>query len=172
MRRISLFLFCALFFVFAGCADQVAVPSSVSQPSAAPTKTNTQDAASAQDIPNPTPASNDVGTVSGRVVSVTEKNGRKPITDFSVYLGHILKSEQGVEGLVELDKGSAPSARLDAQGNFVFTKVPPGRYGLMLDTPQGAILLNTPVTGKSMIVEVQGGKAINLGELQYPIDIG
>ncbi|HEU5014465.1 MAG TPA: hypothetical protein VFT66_18215 [Roseiflexaceae bacterium] len=172
MRRISLFLLCALLFVLTGCADQVAVPNTASQSSTATSNTDTQGAASTQDIPNPTPSSDKVGTVSGRVVSVTEKHGRKPITGFSVYLGNILKSEKGVEGLVELDKGSAPSAKLDAQGNFAFTDVPPGRYGLMLDTPQGAILLNTPATGKSMIVEVQGGKSVNLGELQYPLDIG
>lgn len=174
MRRASRYLFiCVLALTLAGCADQVAVPASTNSaaPSAVTENINLQ-TSSQQEIVVPEPASGEVGTVAGRIVSVTEKNGRKPITGLAVYLGTILKSDKGVEGLVELDKAKAPQAKLDDQGNFAIIDAPPGRYGLMLDTPQGAILLNTPESGAAMIVVVEGGKSLDLGELLYPIDIG
>lgn len=83
-----------------------------------------------------------------------------------IYLAELIKTKEGMQ-LASLSKDTAPTATLDTQGTFAFADVPPGRYGLMLDTPQGVVLLNQPDSGTDLIVEVQGGKVTNLGDLKY-----
>lgn len=148
-----------LALLLTSCAGQAAPPNT----------TNATNAAPAAAVP--TPSSDQVGTVTGKLLNSNNQSAAKPMAKAPIYLGTILKSQTGTEGLVQLVKESAPKAVVDAQGNFVFTNVPPGRYGLMLDTPRGAILLNKPVTGESMVADVKGGQTFDFGELQYSIDI-
>jgi len=151
--------FC-LALLLAGCAGQVAPPN---------TSNGTTSSAPAAGIPSP--ASDQVGIVTGKLLNKKPQDTLKPLRGAPIYLGKVLKSQQGVEGMVELAKETAPKATVDAQGQFVFTDVPPGHYGLMLDTPLGAILLNKPVTGDSMVADVVGGKTFDFGELHYELDI-
>lgn len=157
---------CLLLLTLSACTGQEAAPQVAS-----PSTDSVPTPKSAFVVP--TPASTDVGTVTGILLKVQQDGGTKPFAGLPVYLGSILKSEQGKEGLVELDKAKAPHATVDAQGNFVFTDVKPGRYGLMIDTPRGAVLLNDPSNGGNFIVQVDGGKVQNLGELKYdiPLDV-
>lgn len=117
----------------------------------------------------PTPSSAGVGVVFGELFHVTTNGEPAPLIGANVYLGEILSSTEGVEGLVKLDKTSAPKAMVNGLGQFAFTDVPPGRYGLMLDLPEGAILLNNPDNGGDMIVEIVGGDVDELGDLTYDI---
>ena len=158
--RLLIGVFCAA-LIITGCSGQASAPDT---PNATPTG-NTPDTGI------PTPASDQVGTVVGHLINTKPQGAPAPLSSAPVYLGIILKSQQGAEGLVQLSKASAPKAIVDEQGRFVFTNVSPGRYGLMLDTPQGAILLNKPVTGESMIAEVVGGKVFDFGELHYELNI-
>lgn len=157
---------CLLLLILSACGGQEATPQVSSL------NTNS-DTTQRQAFVAPTPASSDVGTVTGKILKIQTDGGTKPFTGLPVYLGSVLKSEQGKEGLVELDKAKAPHATVDAQGNFVFTDVKPGRYGLMMDTPRGAILLNDPSSGGNFIIEADGGKVKDLGELKYdiPLDV-
>jgi hypothetical protein len=93
------------------------------------------------------------------------------VAGFYLYLGDILQNNEGAESLVELDRENSPKARLNAMGEFVFVDVPPGRYGLMLDLVRGAVLLNDPDDGSDMIVEIQGGQVMDLGEMAYPLPV-
>lgn len=118
----------------------------------------------------PTPSSGEVGNVTGKLLRLTDDGGTEPFTPAILYLGTILTSSEGIEGLVELDKQIAPRAEPDAAGNFVFVDVEPGRYGLMLDTPRAALLLKQPDGESDLIVEVVGGEVTDLGELSYDIE--
>lgn len=149
----------ALALLLAGCAGQAAPSNTTNATSGAP-------AAAA-----PTPSSDKVGTVTGKLLNSNKQSTAKPMAEAPLYLGTILKSQAGAEGLVQLVRENAPKTTVDAQGNFVFTNVPPGRYGLMLDTPRGAILLNKPVTGENMVADVSGGQVFDFGELTYNIDV-
>lgn len=113
-------------------------------------------------------SSADMGTVTGRL-SMTMGTEPANLGQLPVYLGKILKSSLGKDSLVELDKDVAPKAEPDGQGNFTFVNVPPGRYGLMLDTPRGPVLLNDQATGGDFIIEVQAGQTNDLGDLTYNI---
>lgn len=130
-----------------------------------------------EDAPNfapaltvPAPSSNQVGVVTGKILRLPPgaTEGAAPFLA-DLYLGKVIASTAGEEGMVELEQGSAPRALLDAQGVFVFTDVPVGRYGLMLNTPQGAVLLNKPPTGSAMVIEITGGNTVDLGELSYDL---
>ncbi len=115
----------------------------------------------------PSPSADQVGNVTGRLFRVTEGRS-EPIRNTKLFLGTILQSQEGVEGLVQLNRGIDPEVTTDDQGNFVFVDIQPGRYGLMIDTAtSGALLLNQPDTGTNMIVEVIGGEVVDLGKLEY-----
>jgi hypothetical protein len=58
---------------------------------------------------------------------------------------------------------------LNANGEFAFVDVAPGRYGVMLDTVQGPQLLTDPVTGVSMVVEAVAGQVVDIGEKTFVI---
>lgn len=146
----------ALFFTLAGCSSPNAA-----QPASSP---------AAPPLTVPKPASAQVGTVSGRIINT--KDGAKPLGNAPLYLGSVVKATDGTNAVVSLDKNAAPRADTDTEGRFVFTDVPAGTYGLMLDTPQGAILLNKPVTNEDMVLEVIGGEILDVGELSYLLDVG
>jgi len=135
---------------------------------AATTPASAENSASPQPAIVQTPSSGAVGTVTGRLTRHnSQTKNLEPIAGAPIYLGTILKTTDGREGLVELTKETAPKAVTDPQGHFIFTDVPSGRYGLMLDAPFGTLLLNKPENGGDLIVEVAGGKALDLGELTY-----
>lgn len=117
----------------------------------------------------PTPSSAAVGNVTGRILQLTD-GVEQPFTGGVMYLGTLVKTDEGIEGLARLDRGTDPQSTVDAQGNFVFTDVAPNRYGLWLVMPVGnPLLLKHPETGADMIIEVTGGEVTELGELGYEI---
>lgn len=120
----------------------------------------------------PAPASNSVGVVSGTLIAIRKSGSKDPLAKAPLYLGSVMKSDAGVEGLVRLNRDIAPKTSVDPQGNFAFSNVPPGRYGLMLDTPRGTLLLSNPADAtKDMIIEIKGGDSVVLGRLEYPFDV-
>lgn len=161
LKKYWLIGFFCVAIMLVGCSGQAAVPNTPS----------TSSGSNAPAASIPTPKSDQVGVVVGKLLNRKPQSDLKPLAGAPVYLGKILKSQQGAEGMVELAKETAPKATVDAQGQFVFSDVPPGRYGLMLDTPLGAILLNKPVTGEGMIADVGGGKTFDFGELHYDLNI-
>lgn len=159
---------CSIFVALTACAGQEAVPQI---PPGAATNINAVDAAQSQAFVVPTPVSATAGTVSGQLLKLEDNSATRPFSGMPLFLGKIITSDQGVDGLVELRKNIAPKTVTDAQGNFAFTDVEPGKYGLMMDTPQGAILLNKPSVGTNFIIEVKGGEINNVGELPYDIGL-
>jgi hypothetical protein len=117
----------------------------------------------------PQPASADVGVAAGTLLRVDPQGNRAPYQGGVVYLGLVQKDSSGKEVMVQLDRAVAPKTVTNGLGQFVFTDVPPGRYALMLDSTQGALLLNDPASGGDFIIEVAGGQVKELGELAYPL---
>lgn len=157
LRRFGLALLCSCVLLLPACTNTPA----------------TQSSATSAPATVPTPASKEKGVVTGVLLS-TSSGEKKPIANAPLYLGNVLKANTGMEAMVSIDRNVSPKADVDSQGNFVFTDVPAGRYGLMLDTPRGTILLNNPdpsAKTKNMIIEVKGGDTVNLGNLEYDIDV-
>jgi hypothetical protein len=126
---------------------------------------------SSEPVVVPEPSSADVGVATGKIIRITDSGAREPLAGYNLYLGNILQNNEGNESLVELDRGTAPKAQLNALGEFVFVDVPAGRYGLMIDLVRGAALLNDPDDGSDLIVEIQGGQIVDLGEMAYPLPV-
>jgi hypothetical protein len=117
----------------------------------------------------PAPVSNSVGVVTGSVLRGVPGGTTSPLAFGVLYLGEVIRDEGGAEAMVALDKTVAPRSLFNGLGQFLFTDVPPGRYGLMLDLFQGTVLLNDPDDNGQLIIEVVGGDTIDLGELVYPL---
>jgi len=167
--RVLGFLGVLLLLLSACSTDQptpvAATAAPLAQTPAADTTTATRQPAIVQ-----TPASDQVGTVTGHIIRLPTKGDPEPLAGAPLYLGAILKNPDGQDRLVEVSPETSPKTSADDQGRFVFSNIPPGRYGLMLDTPVGTLLLNNPETGGDLIVEVTGGKVLDLGELKYQLD--
>lgn len=162
-RRVTLFLAPIIAITLASCANQT--PEVTSNTATVQTTVASQSLADAQ------PSSSQVGVVTGTIIGIREDGKKKGIANAPLYLGDLLKNDQGVEMMGSLDKGTAPKVTADAQGNFIFADVPPGRYSFWLDTPQGALMLNAPNGKDNLIVEVTGGKKAELGDLVFELDI-
>lgn len=117
----------------------------------------------------PEPASDQVGVVTGTIYRVDEAGQREPIRGVTLYLGTILRSTDGVEAMVQMDRSTSPQAVTNGLGQFAFVDVAPERYGLMLDAIEGTVLLNNPEDGSDFVIEVVGGQTTDLGELAYPL---
>jgi len=115
----------------------------------------------------PQPASGDVGITTGTLLRI-DGDKQLPIAGARLYLGTLLKTADGVDAMVQLDRNTSPATTTNGLGQFLFVDLPPGRYGLMLDAIEGALLLNRPDDGTDLIIEVTGGQVNDLGELAYP----
>lgn len=116
----------------------------------------------------PQPASNQVGVVHGTLLRINTDSSEAPIVGGLLYLGAILDID-GRPGLVELDKARAPFTMSNGRGEFAFSDVPPGRYGLMFSHPKGDVLLKNPETGADLIIEVAGGQTVDLGPMAHAL---
>lgn len=115
----------------------------------------------------PTPPTSDMGTVGGVALRQTVEQPN-PLNGGALFLAEV-RYYDGKPVMGVLDEDTAPRATVDAQGFFVFTNVPPGNYVLVYATPMGSIVLKNPQTGADMIIEVEGGAVVDLGELKYDI---
>ena len=171
MRFVRVLGFLAvLLLILTACTNEQPTPAAVTAAPVAQTPASAANTTTLQPAIVQTPASDTVGTVTGRIIRLPSKAAPEPLAGAPLYLGTILKNPDGKDRLVELSKETAPKTMTDGQGRFVFTNIPAGRYGLMLDTPIGTLLLNHPDNGGDLIVEVTGGKVLDLGELKYQLD--
>ncbi|MBC8163216.1 MAG: hypothetical protein H7Z42_18565 [Roseiflexaceae bacterium] len=114
------------------------------------------------------PSSDTVGNVAGTLLRI--KDGKnEAFVGIPLYLGDLVASTEGVEGISSLSRETAPKTYTEDSGAFVFADVPVGRYTLWLDTPRGPVMLNEPTTGGDLIITVDGGKISTLGSLPYDI---
>lgn len=102
------------------------------------------------------------GTVTGRLVS---QGTDRPLDNKTVYLGAITTASDTNFSAAALDKFS-PMYTTDGQGNFIFFDVPPGRYGLIMDSLLDTILLADLSTGKDIVVVVAADQTVDLGKIE------
>lgn len=112
----------------------------------------------------PTPSSSDLGTVTG--ILILDGDQEKPVTGAILYLGEILRLDDGTPASASLDKQTAPVTQTNAAGQFIFGDVPAGQYTLLLDLVSSTFLLYSP-TGSDLLIQVKGGQVVDLGELRY-----
>lgn len=86
----------------------------------------------------------------------------------TLYLGNTINADQpGFQPVVEFSEQN-PHADVDpATGQFVFTSVPPGTYGLIWWTPVGSDLIFMPNRTSMLLVDVSGGVVTDLGSVLF-----
>jgi hypothetical protein len=114
----------------------------------------------------PTPSSSEVGTVVGFLLEGSDDP--RPVTGAILYLGEVVRLADGTPAMAKLNRQSAPSTQTDANGRFVFTDVSAGQRTLFLDLVTRAVNLGHPPAGGDLIIDVKGGKTVDLGKLVYP----
>ena len=91
----------------------------------------------------------------------------KPVTNASLFLANLIRNEQGVVVVAQLDRGENPHTYTNEQGNFTFLNVQPETYALILDYGIEAFLLLDPKTSDQLRVVVGAVKEVDLGTLNY-----
>jgi hypothetical protein len=84
-----------------------------------------------------------------------------------VYLADVITDEQGREMVASYDRSSSHRSDTDSLGRFVFINIPPGRYGLILDTVISAYLLHFPNEDVPLLFTVVADELEDIGELDY-----
>lgn len=115
----------------------------------------------------PTPLSppmEGTGHVVGRFVRETDG---EPMPSAYLFLGELLSAEGPIPG-VGLVPGQAPETTSDANGEFAFLNVPPGRYALIWWlSHRESYLLRAPEGAEEefLIVNVEEGTTTELGDV-------
>lgn len=95
----------------------------------------------------------------------TGKNA--PPVDATLYLGDVVNMDNGLPA-VRLDRKTALWATPAQDGYFVFSKVPPGRYGLVIGSPEASLLLRSATDGQSLLLDLGAGQTVDVGRLEVP----
>lgn len=153
------------FFAIALCSCQVTLLAACAAPAPAGTPSSVVTSPLASPLPTPQPTPTRVvgtGWVTGRLTELSQ-----PFAGGILYLTTLTQEASGVETAARLDRNNAPRAITDAEGNFTFYNVTPGRYTIIVDTVRDAYMLRKPNNGGDLIFEVAADKALDLGTLNY-----
>lgn len=166
IRLVLLLLSVALAAWLGGCTE-----------AAAPTEAPAAEAASplspvASPLPTPTsvPAissSEGTGVITGRLLLILEDGRIVPVPDVVMAAAEVLTNDQGEEKVVGYDRTGSPKDQTDENGFFAIVDVPPGRYGLILDTVMTSFLLSMPDQSGDMLITIEPGTQADMGELTY-----
>lgn len=106
-----------------------------------------------------------VGTVTGRLTG----NTPGALTGLALYFGTILPLTPGPDYLINLDLVNSPKTSVREDGSFLMENITPGKYVLVLWTPHTSHYVPDPNNPEhELIVEVIGGKIVDLGALSVP----
>jgi hypothetical protein len=108
----------------------------------------------------------EMGNVSG-VLQLLQDGSANPVPGQALYLAKVLVGSDGEERAAAFDQQTAPRAVTDDLGAFRFINVPPGRYGIVMDIVIESFLLNDPNTGLSLLITVNSGEEVEMGELLF-----
>ena len=104
----------------------------------------------------------DTGIVTGYLLS---KETDSPLPNMGVYLGEYIYLTPGPDYLVSLRQEGSPHSATDGSGRFVITEVPPGDYPIIAWTPFSSYVVPDEKGESELVVNVQAGQIIDVGEL-------
>ena len=105
-------------------------------------------------------------STSGVVVGTIQTNN-EPILNLTIYLAKVLVDVEGKEKVIPHDRATSPQALTDERGQFVFSNIQPGNYGLVIDTVLSSYLLHLPQEDVALIITVEAGEATSIELLNY-----
>jgi hypothetical protein len=105
----------------------------------------------------------ETGTVGGVLIREITDHGFVPLTPYELILGSVILDSQGRPALLGYDDTSQ-RAETFPTGIFVFSNVPPGNYGLIVNMG----FTQFPVTGDDggeLVITVEEGSVLDLGQV-------
>lgn len=107
------------------------------------------------------------GAATGRIF-INNEQGFKPVTGVIVALAAVITGEDGMERAAGYDAANAPRNDIRDDGTFVIENVPPGRYGVILDSVMTQVLIKDPENlENSLVITVEAGLVTDLSNLVY-----
>jgi len=113
----------------------------------------------------PSPTSTTDPTM-GNVLGKLFLNGNA-VKNMTLELAEVIKDASGRDIIAGLDRAKSPTTVTDDQGRFAFINVKPGAYALILDLITNQELMKYPGKEDSVIIQVEAGKEVDLGDLKY-----
>jgi len=92
---------------------------------------------------------------------------RQPVKNVILYLAETIKDSAGVDSVAAVDRVRSPRTVSNDRGHFLFSNVPPGTYGLVIDFITTSYLLWYPNAEKPLLIQVSAGEETALGTLLY-----
>jgi hypothetical protein len=105
----------------------------------------------------------DLGVVGGVLVQEVTTGGYLPVQPLALGLGVYLENSRGEPALIRYND-SSPHAQLYNTGVFLFTDVEPGIYALIINLGFTQFVVQNG-EGYDLVVEVEAGKALDLGQV-------
>jgi hypothetical protein len=149
--RLLLAVGAACFLLLPGCSSPVTPPPGTPLP----------ETPTAVPWVLPTPSTG-TGVVAGVVLD--SATGAAPESAL-LYLGELVYMDTGIP-IVRLDRRVALTATLGTDGHFVFPRVAPGKYGLVLGSADASLLLADPKDGQSLLLDVSAGQTKDIGLIE------
>jgi hypothetical protein len=154
------------YYLFYLLAFAVITSCSVESQTTVPDPTETSKENSSQ-ILNSDP---NFGVVTGTLL-FTEDDQSVAKANVPLFLAEVLTDENGVPRVAAINRIESPRTATDSEGQFIFSNVPPGDYGIVLDIVVKAYLLPEPDSDDDLIISVLPGEVIDLGILSYDTSI-
>lgn len=110
----------------------------------------------------------DFATIGGAIVTPIEGQGYTPVNPQNIYLGEIVSDAEGRPVFLR-SKEDGPAAQQFGAGVFIFNRVEPGTYGLVLDLGIGTF----PIVDEQeeiLLFDVAAGEALDLGVLFFSLE--
>jgi hypothetical protein len=104
-----------------------------------------------------------LGAVGGVLIQEVVGQGFIPMDPFELVLAEVVVDSEGNPTLIGFDD-AAPRAETFPTGVFLFTDVPPGTYGLVVNLAVTQYAIKNP-DGTTMLVTVEPGQVIDLGQV-------
>jgi hypothetical protein len=105
----------------------------------------------------------DRGVVGGVLVQQVTEDGYLPVTPLALALGDYLENSRGEPALIRYND-SSPHAQIFNTGVFMFSDVQPGIYALVINLGFAQFVIQNE-QGYDLIVEVEAGEAVDLGQV-------
>lgn len=125
-------------------------------------------AVSSAPMPSVAPPAAGTATITGRVVSNTD---RTPIDKVLVRLAPLFTNPETGDGAFALDLARAPAATADDQGYFAIPDVAPNEYVIVIGDHFGVHDVIADSDGKARAYKAQAGNVLNAGILPVRPDV-
>ena len=119
-----------------------------------------------QELPQPETG---FATIAGAIVTPVEGQGYLPVTPRSITLGQIVTDNQGQPVFLRSSE-NGPQAQLFGAGVFIFNRVEPGRYGIVLDLGFGVFPITVEDSEEILLFDVEAGQSLDLGVLFFTME--